>query len=530
MQFDGKRALITGGARGIGAAIATRLAANGARVAIADLDLDKGKQTAASIGENAIAVKLDVASPESWQAAKAEVDKAFGGLDILVNNAGIAGRSAPTWELSFDEWKQVLDIDLTGVFLGCQTFVSGMIDQGYGRIVNIASIAGKEGNPNAVPYSAAKSGVIGLTKALAKEVATKGILVNAITPAVIATEILAQVSEEHIKYMTSRIPMGRVGQPEEVAALAAFLSSDDLSFSTGAVLDLSGGRATYRPMSVACARTSLRRSGHDRRRHKRSAPSFDPVLATTGYDPARSRAHTLTGMGVRIEANNQRTHPDERRRGPDSRPNPNRRTRPPRHQRAHDRRANFQHPERSIDPAQPGIGRQGLPKRRAVNGENRLRRVAQKLGNQQEPRRHQTRMPRKWQQRFGRGSHDEQRRQRGQMPGTLVQAAGEQRPAQRGDPAHREDHAQRAGFEFQRIDHEEKIDGPGHAARDTSRAARLPAHKHTVIEHIAKSGDRFRQQTRFDRFVPFDRFGSPDARIAIREQKRYRFDQNGNGP
>ncbi len=245
MQFDGKRALVTGGARGIGAAIATRLAANGAKVAIADLDIAKGKETAATIGPNAIAVQLDVTSPESWQAAKTEVAKTFGGLDILVNNAGIAGRSAPTWELSFDEWKQVIDIDLTGVFLGCQTFISGMIDQGYGRIVNIASIAGKEGNPNAVPYSAAKSGVIGLTKAIAKEVATKGILVNAITPAVIATEILAQVSEEHINYMTSKIPMGRVGQPEEVAALAAFLASGDLSFSTGAVFDLSGGRATY---------------------------------------------------------------------------------------------------------------------------------------------------------------------------------------------------------------------------------------------------------------------------------------------
>lgn len=245
MQFEGKRALVTGGARGIGAAIAARLAAHGAHVAVADIDLEKAQETAGKIGPTAIAVKLDVTSLDSWQAAKKTVDDAFGGLDILVNNAGIAGRSAPTWELSFDEWKQVIDIDLTGVFLGCQTFISGMIDNGYGRIVNIASIAGKEGNPNAVPYSAAKSGVIGLTKALAKEVATKGVLVNAITPAVIATEILAQVSEEHIKYMTSKIPMGRVGQPEEVAALAAFLSSDDLSFSTGAVFDLSGGRATY---------------------------------------------------------------------------------------------------------------------------------------------------------------------------------------------------------------------------------------------------------------------------------------------
>lgn len=245
MRFDGKRALVTGGARGIGAAIATRLASEGARVAIADLDSAKAQETATAIGPNAIAIELDVTSPESWQAARASVQDAFGGLDILVNNAGIAGRSAPTWELSFDEWKQVIDIDLTGVFLGCQTFISGMIDQGYGRIVNISSIAGKEGNPNAVPYSAAKSGVIGLTKALAKEVATKGVLVNAITPAVIATEILSQLTQQHIDYMTSRIPMGRVGQPEEVAALAAFLSSDDLSFSTGAVFDLSGGRATY---------------------------------------------------------------------------------------------------------------------------------------------------------------------------------------------------------------------------------------------------------------------------------------------
>lgn len=245
MQFDGKRALVTGGARGIGAAIATRLGNDGARVVVADLDIEKGNETAATIGNGAIAVKLDVTSPESWQAAKAEVEKAFGGLDILVNNAGIAGRAAPTWELSFEEWKQVIDIDLTGVFLGCQTFVSGMIDQNYGRIVNIASIAGKEGNPNMVPYSAAKSGVIGLTKALAKEVATKGILVNAITPAVIATEILLQLTDDQVNYMTSRIPMSRVGQPEEVAALTAFLASDDLSFSTGAIFDISGGRATY---------------------------------------------------------------------------------------------------------------------------------------------------------------------------------------------------------------------------------------------------------------------------------------------
>jgi len=245
MRFDGKTALVTGGARGIGAAIATRLAHEGARVAIADINLERATETAAGIGDKAKAVSLEVVSPESWRSAIASVNEQWGGLDILVNNAGIAGRSAPTWELSVDEWREVIDIDLTGVFLGCQSVLPGMIERGYGRIVNISSIAGKEGNPNAVPYSAAKAGVIGLTKAIAKEVATKGVIVNAITPAVIATEILEQVSEEHINYMTSRIPMGRVGQPEEVAALACFLASEEVTFSTGAVFDLSGGRATY---------------------------------------------------------------------------------------------------------------------------------------------------------------------------------------------------------------------------------------------------------------------------------------------
>jgi 2-dehydro-3-deoxy-L-rhamnonate dehydrogenase (NAD+) len=245
MRFDDKTAMITGGARGIGAATAARLASESAKVAVADIDVERGRSTAGSIGDAAMAVELDVTSPESWQAAYDTIVERWGKLDILVNNAGIAGRSAPAWELSVDEWKQVIDIDLTGVFLGCRTVLPGMIERGYGRIVNIASIAGKEGNPNAVPYSAAKSGVLGLTKAIAKEVATKGVIVNAITPAVIATEILEQVSEEHIRYMTSRIPMGRVGQPEEVAALACFLASEEISFSTGAIFDISGGRATY---------------------------------------------------------------------------------------------------------------------------------------------------------------------------------------------------------------------------------------------------------------------------------------------
>jgi 3-oxoacyl-[acyl-carrier protein] reductase len=245
MRFDDKTAIVTGAARGIGRAIAERLAAEGARVMIADIDQPAATETAAAIGERAVAQSLDVTDPASWETAIGRARDDWGRLDILVNNAGIAGRSAPAWELSIDEWKQVIDLDLSGVFYGCRAAIPTMVERNYGRIVNIASIAGKEGNPNAVPYSAAKSGVIGLTKAMAKEVATKGVLINAVAPAVIETPILAQVSDEHIRYMTSRIPMGRVGQPSEVAALVAFLCSDDLSFSTGAVYDISGGRATY---------------------------------------------------------------------------------------------------------------------------------------------------------------------------------------------------------------------------------------------------------------------------------------------
>ena len=245
MRFHGRVAIVTGSARGIGKAIADRLAGEGAHVLIADIDEAAANAAAAELGDMGAAFPLDVTSDDSWRAALLAANNRFGSVDILVNNAGIAGRSAPTWEISVDEWQQVVNIDLTGVFLGCRAVLPGMIDKGYGRIVNIASIAGKEGNPNAVPYSAAKSGVIGLTKAIAKEVATRGVIINAITPAVIETEILKQVSQTHIDYMTSRIPMGRVGQPHEVAALAAFLCSEEITFSTGAVFDLSGGRATY---------------------------------------------------------------------------------------------------------------------------------------------------------------------------------------------------------------------------------------------------------------------------------------------
>jgi NAD(P)-dependent dehydrogenase (short-subunit alcohol dehydrogenase family) len=245
MRFEGQTAIVTGAARGIGAAIAARLAQEGARVLIADIDRDAAQATAEQIGERAAVQRLDATDPASWDEVVAAANAADGSLAILVNNAGIAGRSAPIWELAVDEWQDLIAIDLTGVFLGCRAVLPQMRVGGYGRIVNIASIAGKEGNPNAVPYSAAKAGVIGLTKAVAKEVATSGVLVNAVAPAVIETPILAQVSAEHIRYMTSRIPMGRVGQPEEVAALVAFLCSRELSFSTGAVYDISGGRATY---------------------------------------------------------------------------------------------------------------------------------------------------------------------------------------------------------------------------------------------------------------------------------------------
>ncbi|CAA9540988.1 MAG: 3-oxoacyl-[acyl-carrier protein] reductase [uncultured Thermomicrobiales bacterium] len=238
-------ALVTGGARGIGLAVAIRLLADGGRVVLADIDGDAAEQAAAALGERATGVALDVTAPDEWERALNTIAGRWAPVAILVNNAGIAGRSAPIWELEIEEWNQVLAIDLTGVFVGCRAVLPGMIANGYGRIVNIASIAGKEGNPNAAPYSAAKAGVIGLTKAIAKEVATSGVIVNAVTPAVIETGILKQVSDEHIAYMTSRIPMGRVGQPEEVAALVAFLCSDQVTFSTGAVFDISGGRATY---------------------------------------------------------------------------------------------------------------------------------------------------------------------------------------------------------------------------------------------------------------------------------------------
>ena len=245
MKLENRTALVTGGGRGIGLAITERLVADGARVMIADLDGAAAKEVTNRLGESVTALVADVTRPEHVaRIVEAPVEK-WGRLDIVVNNAGITGRSFPIQDLTDDDWHKVIACDLTSVFLVCRAAVKHMLTAGGGRIINIASIAGKEGNPTLVPYSTAKAGVIGLTKALAKEVATKNIFVNAVAPAVIGTELLKQMEPSTVDLLVSKIPMGRVGKPEEVAALVAWLASDECSFSTGAVYDLSGGRATY---------------------------------------------------------------------------------------------------------------------------------------------------------------------------------------------------------------------------------------------------------------------------------------------
>jgi 3-oxoacyl-[acyl-carrier protein] reductase len=247
IDLNGRAAIVTGGARGIGFAITQRLLSSGAACCLWDKDEKALAHAVASLppGSKCHTCTVDVCNAESVQAATDATARQLGRIDILVNNAGIAGATKKTWELTPQEWQQVLQIDLFGPYLCCHAVVPKMLEHGYGRIVNIASIAGKEGNPNASHYSAAKAGVIALTKSLGKELATSGILVNCITPAVIQTDILKQVSQQHIDYMLSKIPMGRFGRLEEAAALVAWLSSEECSFSTGAVFDLSGGRATY---------------------------------------------------------------------------------------------------------------------------------------------------------------------------------------------------------------------------------------------------------------------------------------------
>ena len=226
LDFSGRTAIVTGGMQGIGAAIVKRLKASGAEVVVWDLDGSP---------------KVDVSDPASIQSALKSLKK----VDVLVNNAGIAGKNVPTVDYPIEEWERVLRINLTSQFLCCRAVAPHMVKAKYGRIVNIASVAGKEGNPNAVAYSASKAGVISLTKSLGKELAKDGVLVNCVTPAAAKTAIFDQMTQQHIDYMLSKIPMGRFVEVDEVAALVCWLASADCSFSTGGVFDISGGRATY---------------------------------------------------------------------------------------------------------------------------------------------------------------------------------------------------------------------------------------------------------------------------------------------
>ena len=237
-DFSGRVALVTGGASGIGRAAVDLLREAGARVAVLDLHPD-------DLDGDVLAIAGDVARSADVDDAVRRTEAELGGLDVLVCSAGIGGESLPTAEVSDEEWRRVFAVNCDGTFYANRAAVRAMTSRGYGRIVNVASIAGKEGNPMAAAYSASKAAVIALTKAIGKDVAGTGVLVNCIAPAVIETPILDGLSQEHVDYMVSRIPLGRVGQPEEVARLIAFLASEDLSFSTGATFDISGGRAVY---------------------------------------------------------------------------------------------------------------------------------------------------------------------------------------------------------------------------------------------------------------------------------------------
>ncbi len=239
-------AIVTGGARGIGLAIAERLLSSGCKVALWDKDTDALHAACHRPNQaDLLPVTVDLSDPDAVHHAAVTTAAHFGKIDILINNAGITGGNAKTWEIAPQDWRKVMEVNINGPFYCCRSVVPHLLANGYGRIVNIASIAGKEGNPNAAHYSASKAAVIALTKSLGKELATSNIAVNAVAPAVIATDILAQMTQTHIDYMLSKIPMGRFGRKEEAAALVAWLCSEECSFTTGAVFDLSGGRATY---------------------------------------------------------------------------------------------------------------------------------------------------------------------------------------------------------------------------------------------------------------------------------------------
>ena len=245
LDFVNRTAVITGGAAGIGFAVAQRLAGSGAQVALWDRDETSLGKARGEIGERAHSFALDVADASAVERAARDTAAACGGIDILVCSAGISGPNAPLAEYPVDEWKRVFDVNLHGVFLCNRAIVPLMQRRDYGRIVNIASVAGKEGNPNASAYSASKAAVMGLTKSLGKELAKTGIRVNCVTPAAVRTAIFDQMTQQHIDFMLSKIPMGRFGTVDEIAAMVCWLASEECSFSTGAVFDLSGGRATY---------------------------------------------------------------------------------------------------------------------------------------------------------------------------------------------------------------------------------------------------------------------------------------------
>jgi NAD(P)-dependent dehydrogenase (short-subunit alcohol dehydrogenase family) len=245
IDLSGRVAVVTGGAQGFGRAITERFIASGAEVAIWDMDQKLADKTASEVGNGTKVYSLDVSDFSAVEKARDATIKDFGKIDILVNNAGIAGVNATVWDTTVDEWRRVMRINLDGPFVCSKAVVPHMIKQKYGRIVNIASIAGKEGNPNAAHYSASKAGVIALTKSLGKELASHDIAVNAVTPAAAKTAIFDQITQQHIDFMLSKIPRARFVLVEELASLVAWMASEDNSFTTGAVFDISGGRATY---------------------------------------------------------------------------------------------------------------------------------------------------------------------------------------------------------------------------------------------------------------------------------------------
>jgi 3-oxoacyl-[acyl-carrier protein] reductase len=245
IDLAGRKAVVTGGAQGIGRAIAERFVASGARVTLWDRDRALAEVAAEEIGGSTAFVQVDMTDWDAVRSAAARTAAEMGRIDIMVNNAGIAGMNTTVADYPVDEWRRIIELNLNGVFHGCKAVVPGMLENGYGRIVNIASIAGKEGNPNASAYSASKAGVIALTKSLGKELAAHDIAVNCVTPAAAKTAIFDQMTEEHIAFMLSKVPRGRFVQVTEIASMAAWLASAENSFTTGGVFDISGGRATY---------------------------------------------------------------------------------------------------------------------------------------------------------------------------------------------------------------------------------------------------------------------------------------------